>query len=71
VTVLSSKEIVCPYCYLATKLMISTEPRMPAPSMLWYCEECKDIAIFDEKLDLRIASDEEKARALPVAGLAR
>ena len=70
-SVLSSKEIVCPYCYLATQITLSTEPRVPAPTMLWYCNECKDLSVFDDNLDLRIATDIEKAQAIPPAGLAR
>jgi hypothetical protein len=70
-TVLSEKEIVCPVCYLATKILISTEPRVPMPGMLWYCAECKDLSVFDDKLELAIASDAQKAQALPVQGLAR
>ena len=66
-TVLTSKSIVCPYCYLATTLTLSTEPRVPAPSMLWLCNECKDLSVFDENLDLRIATDAEKAKAAPAA----
>ena len=69
--VLSEKEIVCPYCYLATRITLSTEPRVPQPSMMWLCHECKDLSVFDDKLDLAIASDEQKAQALPVQGLAR
>jgi hypothetical protein len=69
--VLSEKEIVCPYCYLATRITLSTEPRVPAPTMLWLCAECKDLSVFDDKLDLAIATDEQKKQALPVAGLDR
>jgi hypothetical protein len=71
VTVASQKEIVCPYCYLASQITLYTEPRMPSPTMLWYCIECKDISVFDDNLDLRIATDVEKAKAIPVEGLAR
>jgi hypothetical protein len=69
--VLSSKEIVCPYCYLATRITISTEPRVPMKGMLWLCHECKDLSVFDDKLDLAIATDAQKAQALPVQGLER
>ena len=69
--VMSSKEIVCPYCYLATRITISTEPRVPSPTMLWFCSECKDLSTFDDKLDLVIATDAQKAQALPVTGLER
>jgi len=60
---LTEKEIVCPTCYLATKITLATEPRMPAPGMLWYCRECNDISCFDDNLDLRIATEAEKANA--------
>ena len=60
---LTSKEIVCPYCYLARRLTLSTEPRVPSAGMLWLCNECKDMSVFDENLDLRIASDAEKLKA--------
>jgi hypothetical protein len=33
--------------------------------MLWLCEECKDLAVFDDKLDLAIATDEQKTKANP------
>ena len=62
-TVLTEKTIVCPYCYLASTLTLSTEPRVPAEGMLWLCKECKDLSIFDENLDLRIATDQEKSQA--------
>jgi len=66
--VLTSKEVVCPHCYLATRLALSTEPRIPAPSNLWLCEECKQLSVFDEKLDLREGTPEELAKvaALPI-----
>jgi len=66
--VLTSKEVVCPHCYLATRLALSTEPRIPAPSNLWLCEECKRLSVFDEKLDLREGMPEELAKvaALPI-----
>jgi hypothetical protein len=63
-TVLSSKEIICPYCYLATQLTLSTEPRIPATGMLWLCNECKELAVFTDSLDLREATPEEKAKAI-------
>jgi hypothetical protein len=69
--VLTVKEVVCPTCYVATKLTLSSEPRIPAPSMLWYCNECHEIAAFDESLDLRHATEAEKERAVPVANLPR
>jgi hypothetical protein len=69
--VLTSKEVVCPTCYLAVNLVLSSDPRMPAPDMLWYCRECHDIAVFDDNLDLRQATDVEKARAAPVQNLPR
>ena len=62
---LASKEIVCPVCYLATKITVINEPRTPAPGMLWACHECNELSVFDENLDLRIASDEEKSKARP------
>jgi hypothetical protein len=61
--VLTHKEIVCPTCYLATNLVLSTEPRFPSPGMLWYCRECHEIAAFDDNLDLRIATEEERKNA--------
>lgn len=61
--VLTPKEVVCPTCYLAANLILSSEPRMPAPGMLWYCRECHEIAAFDENLDLRLATDAEKANS--------
>lgn len=63
-TVLSTKEIVCPYCYLSRRLTLSTEPRIPAAGMMWLCEECKNIAVFTANLDLREATPEEKAKAI-------
>lgn len=36
---------------------------MPAPGMLWYCRECHEIAAFDDNLDLRLATDAEKANS--------
>jgi hypothetical protein len=62
--VLSTKEIVCPYCYLAHQLTVLTDPRIPTPGMLWLCNECKDLSVFDEHLDLREATPEEKAKAV-------
>jgi hypothetical protein len=70
-TVLTPKEIVCPTCYLATNIILSTEPRMPSPGVLWYCRECHEISTFDETLDLRQATDAEKAKAVPVENLPR
>lgn len=52
-------------CYLATQITVINEPRTPAPGMLWACHECNELSAFDENLDLRIASDEEKRRARP------
>ena len=40
-----------------------TEPRTPSPGMLWYCHECKELSVFDENIDLRIATEAEKAKA--------
>ena len=62
---LAAKEIVCPVCYLATQITVINEPRTPAPGMLWACHECNELSVFDENLDLRIASDDEKAKARP------
>jgi hypothetical protein len=62
---LAAKEIVCPVCYLATQITVINEPRTPAPGMLWACHECNELSVFDENLDLRIASDAEKAKARP------
>jgi hypothetical protein len=62
---LASKEIVCPVCYLATTITVINEPRTPAPGMLWACHECNELSVFDESLDLRIASDAEKSKARP------
>jgi hypothetical protein len=70
-TVLSHKEIVCPTCYLAHKLIVSTEPRVPAPSMMWLCTECNELSVFDDNLDLRMATDEERARAIRPSELHR
>jgi len=61
----TSKTIICPVCYLATDIMLSNEPRTPAPGNLWACNECKELSVFDDQLDLRIASDAEKAKAAP------
>jgi hypothetical protein len=69
--VLSTKEIVCPMCYLAHRLILFTEPRIPATGMLWLCDECKDISVFDENLDLRMATDEEKSKAIRPTALNR
>lgn len=63
--VATTKTIVCPYCYLAKEIVLTTEPRVPSPTMLWLCEECKDLAVFDENLDLAIATDEQKTKANP------
>jgi hypothetical protein len=60
---LTTKTIVCPYCYLAKEIVLINDPRTPAPGMLWACAECKDLSVFDENLDLRIATDAEKAKA--------
>lgn len=60
---MTSKEIVCPTCYLGQTITLSTEPRLPAPGMLWYCRECHDISAFDDNLDLRIATEAEKANS--------
>ena len=62
---LAAKEIVCPVCYLATQITVINEPRTPAPGMLWACRECNELSVFDESLDLRIASDAEKSKARP------
>jgi hypothetical protein len=70
-TVLTPKEVVCPTCYLAAHLILSSEPRMPSPGMLWYCRECHEISCFDENLDLRLASDAEKAKAIKPENLPR
>ena len=61
--VLTSKELVCPTCYLAHTITLQTEPRLPAPGMLWYCRECHEIAAFDDNLDLRLATEAEKANS--------
>lgn len=61
--VATTKTIVCPYCYLAKEVVCLTEPRVPAPTMLWLCEECKDMAVFNDNLDLVIATDEQKRNA--------
>jgi hypothetical protein len=70
-TVLTPKDIVCPACYLATSIILSTEPRMPAPGVLWYCRECHEISAFDDNLDLRLATDAEKAKAITPENLPR
>ena len=62
-TILTHKDIVCPTCYLATNLVLSNVPRFPAPGMLWYCRECHEIGAFDDNLDLRMATEDEKATA--------
>ena len=61
--VATSKTIVCPYCYLAKEIMLTTEPRNVTAGMLWLCEECKDMSVFDGNLDLVIATDEQKQNA--------
>ena len=63
-TVLTWKEVICTHCYLSHSITLSTEPRIPAPGMLWLCNECDTLSVFDEKLDLREATPEEAARAL-------
>jgi len=63
-TVLSTKEIICPVCFLANNLTLSTEPRIPAPRMMWLCRECNTLSVFDEALDLREATPEERAKAI-------
>jgi hypothetical protein len=40
--------------------MLTTEPRNVTAGMLWLCEECKDMSVFDGNLDLVIATDEQK-----------
>ena len=70
-TVLSTKEIVCPTCYLAHRLILSTVPRMPAPRMMWLCDECHELSVFDDALNLRLATDEEKSRAIKPSELSR
>ena len=62
---LAAKEIVCPVCYLATTITVINQPRTPAPGMLWACHECNELSVFDENLDLRQATDDEKAKARP------
>lgn len=57
---LTEKEIVCPMCYLATKVVCMTEPRTPAPGNRWLCKECNEVSVFDDNLDLRMATDAEK-----------
>jgi len=52
-------------CYFATQITVINEPRTPAPGMLWACHMCNELSVFDENLDLRIASDAEKSKALP------
>lgn len=70
-TIVTSKEVVCPACYLATTLQLFSEPRLPAPGNLWYCNECHEIAAFDDNLDLRLATDAEKAKAIQPQNLPR
>ena len=65
--VLTSKEVVCPHCYLATQLALSTEPRIPAEGNLWLCQECKELSVFDATLDLRVATPEEQAKVIKPA----
>jgi hypothetical protein len=64
--VMTAKEIVCPYCYLATQLAISTEPRVPSPRNLWLCHECKNLSVFTDNLDLREATEIETAKVMPL-----
>ena len=52
-------------CYLGTKIQVMNVPRTPAPGMLWACHECNELSAFDENLDLRIATDDEKSKARP------
>jgi hypothetical protein len=61
--VATSKTIVCPVCYLATDIVLTTEPRNITPGMLWLCGECKDMSVFDGNLDLVVATDEQKRNA--------
>jgi hypothetical protein len=63
---LAAKEIVCPVCYLSVQITVINKPRTPAPGMLWACHECNELSVFDDNLDLRIATDDEKAKARPV-----
>jgi len=69
--ILTQKEVVCPTCYLATNLVLLSEPRIPSPGNLWYCAECHEIGAFDDNLDLRLATDAEKAKAIQPANLPR
>jgi hypothetical protein len=32
--------------------------------MMWLCDECRQLSVFDEKLDLREATEAEKAKAI-------
>jgi len=63
-TVLSTKEIVCPYCYLAHRLTLSTVPRIPSTGMMWLCRECEKLSVFDDALELREATEAEQAKAI-------
>ena len=67
--VLTSKEVVCPHCYLATQLALMTEPRIPAPGMFWLCQECQEMSVFEADLDLRAATPEEQARVVKPAAI--
>ena len=58
-------------CYLAHRMTLSTNPRMPAPSMMWLCAECNELSVFDDNLDLRMATDVEKAKAIKPTMLQR
>ena len=65
--VLTAKEVVCPHCYLATQLALLTEPRVPAPGNIWLCNECNELSVFKDNLDLREGTPEELAKVIKPA----
>lgn len=70
-TVLTEHKIVCPMCYETSKITITDNPRVPAPGNKWLCSSCRDLSVFDDSLDLRMATDAERAQALGDMALPR
>jgi|GEM_PF-2737866 len=61
--VATTKTIVCPYCHLAKEIVLVNDPPNVSPGMLWLCEECKDMSVFDATFELQIATDAQKQNA--------
>jgi hypothetical protein len=48
---------------LAFTVTLVNDPPTPSPGMLWYCHECKELSVFDQNLELAIATEAQKAKA--------